>query len=153
LRPGWHVEVAIPEVAGGSYFRLAARRRKRAERAVVSVMATTRYLLGVGAADGEPRHNARHHPVVQVASQRVMARELVEQAWSRIAIADATLGDRAYEASDDHVRAALRPDHQQPPSGGLPMIHSLGRRALDALCIVLALLLLAAATIERWIRR
>ena len=65
------IELAIPKLREGSYFPdWLLERRKRAERALISVVATS-YLLGVSTrADGVAGRTARHHPVVEVAGQR-----------------------------------------------------------------------------------
>ena len=65
------IELAIPKLREGSYFpEWLLERRRRAESALVSVVATS-YLLGVShAADGEAGRAPRHHPAVEVAGQR-----------------------------------------------------------------------------------
>jgi putative transposase len=66
------VEVAIPKLREGSYFPdWLLERRKRAERALVSVVATS-YLLGVSTRRMEKLVETLGitHPVVQVAGQR-----------------------------------------------------------------------------------
>ena len=65
------IELAIPKLREGSYFPdWLLERRRRAESALVSVVATS-YLLGVShPADGEAGRAARHHPAVEVAGRR-----------------------------------------------------------------------------------
>jgi hypothetical protein len=65
------LDLPIPRLRSGSYFPdWPLERRRRAEAALTSVVATC-YLLGVpGPADGEAGGDPRHHPAVQIASQR-----------------------------------------------------------------------------------
>ena len=62
------IDVAIPKLREGSYFpEWLLERRKRAERALTSVVATC-YLLGVAhAADGQAGGLPGHHRLVEVA--------------------------------------------------------------------------------------
>ena len=61
------IELAIPKLREGSYFPdWLLERRKRAERALISVVATS-YLLGVSTRRMEKLvETARHHPAVEV---------------------------------------------------------------------------------------
>ena len=65
------IDLAIPRLRRGSYFPdWLLERRRRAEAALVTVVATS-YLLGVtGPADGEAGGGAGHHQAVEVAGQR-----------------------------------------------------------------------------------
>src|SRR5690349_4321257 len=65
------LDVAIPTLRSGTYFPdWLLERRKRAEAALTSVVATC-YLLGVSTrADGEARGVPGHHPTLEVAGQR-----------------------------------------------------------------------------------
>ena len=65
------VELAIPKLRQGSYFPAwLLERRRRAEQALISVVATA-YLLGVShPPGGEARAVPRRHPTVEVAGQR-----------------------------------------------------------------------------------
>ena len=65
------LDVAIPKLREGSYFPdWLLERRRRAERALTTVVATC-YLLGVShAADGEVGRRPGDHPAVEVAGQR-----------------------------------------------------------------------------------
>jgi len=65
------IELAIPKLREGSYFPdWLLERRKRAERALISAVATSYLLGGVDPADGEAGRTARYHPAVEVAGQR-----------------------------------------------------------------------------------
>src|SRR5690242_6269189 len=62
------IELAIPKLRQGSYFpEWLLQHRRRAEQALVSVVATA-YLLGVNQAGGEARGATRHRRVVQESS-------------------------------------------------------------------------------------
>ena len=62
------LEVAIPKLRQGSYFpEWLLERRKRAERALTSVVATLLPAGGEYSADGQARRLAGHHVAVQVA--------------------------------------------------------------------------------------
>ncbi|MDP9466947.1 MAG: transposase, partial [Actinomycetota bacterium] len=65
------LELAIPKLRSGSYFPdWLLERRRRAEAALTTVVATC-YLLGVSTgADGEARRDTRDHPAVQEPGQR-----------------------------------------------------------------------------------
>ena len=73
------IELAIPKLRQGSYFPdWLLERRRRAESALVSVVATS-YLLGVSTRRMEKLvETLGHHPAVEVAG-RVMAEDLDEQ--------------------------------------------------------------------------
>ena len=65
------LQVAIPKLREGSYFpEWLLERRKRAERALVSVVATSYLLGGQHPPDGETGRDVGHHPAVQVTGQR-----------------------------------------------------------------------------------
>ena len=61
------IDVAIPKLRSGSYFpEWLLERRKRAESALISVVATC-YLLGVSTRrDGQARADPGHHELVEV---------------------------------------------------------------------------------------
>ena len=69
--PGRHDRVGDPETATGSYFPdWLLERRRRAEAALVTVVATSLPARGVDPADGEAGRDARHQQAVEVAGQR-----------------------------------------------------------------------------------
>ena len=77
--PGPAIELAIPKLREGSYFPdWLLERRKRAEKALISVVATS-YLLGVSTRRMEKLvETARRHPAVEVPGD-VMAKDLDAQ--------------------------------------------------------------------------
>lgn len=66
------IELAIPRLRQGSYFpEWLLERRRRAEQALISVVATS-YLLSVHPAGGEARRDPRDHLTVQEPGQRAV---------------------------------------------------------------------------------